>query len=629
MITVGRARIAQSAAELPCPSKIQNLYLDLETTSFDDDEKALDPWAGDRALGIAATWDDCPEAFYAPLRHEDGRWNIDRDQAMKWASDLLDNSKRWINHNIKFDAHFLRHDGVIPSPSLELIDTMTQSKMVDSDRMSHKLKPLCRDRLGMEMDEEVRLKAYLKSAKSKDYGIAPADMIGEYACMDVIGNRALSINLDASMHADLAKGWAIERQLTSVLLDMETVGMRIDATQCKIESLKSMREMVRAATRVSELIGRELTDSNQCIYGILIDYLGLPVLSWDEGKPSFNKDALKLYAGHPDVVFDERSAEVVACIRSYRTESHFNGLFAQALLEKRDSNDVVHPSYNQLVRTGRMSCSRPNAQQFSPRAKRLLIPREGCSFLVVDASQIEFRLIVHYLNDQEAIKAYAENPLTDFHQWVADLCGVARGPAKTLNFSMAYGAGRKNVTGQLVANKDIMASVGAAVDAEIASGAIDTKHRATRYAALCSERASKLYDLYHARLPVKLLAEKMASVCRGRGYIKTLYGTHRNLPNEHAHRAGNSAVQGSAGYLVKDRMNATAERNYDVVRNAGIHMLAQVHDELVFEGPTKEIEDVRIQDSIVSLLCKPDLSLRVPIMWTRGTSPKNWAEAKH
>ena len=75
----------------------------------------------------------------------------------------------------------------------------------------------------------------------------------------------------------------------------------------------------------------------------------------------------------------------------------------------------MHPDYNQTVRTGRMSCRRPNAQQLSKEAKELILPFDNQHFVSFDESQVEFRLIVHYIQDSKAIEAFNENPDTDFH----------------------------------------------------------------------------------------------------------------------------------------------------------------------------------------------------------------------
>lgn len=124
-----------------------------------------------------------------------------------------------------------------------------------------------------------------------------------------------------------------------------------------------------------------------------------------------------------------------------------------------------------------MSCKRPNAQQLSKAAKKLIWPDEGMELLSCDYSQVEFRIIVHILRDPECIAAYAKDPDTDFHSWVAEMCHIARDPAKNVNFAIGYGASKRKVTTMLAGNMDLMGELGGEVDRMIAEGHIEEGRR--------------------------------------------------------------------------------------------------------------------------------------------------------
>src|SRR5690606_38245884 len=134
----------------------------------------------------------------------------------------------------------------------------------------------------------------------------------------------------------------------------------------------------------------------------------------------------------------------------------FNNLFLESYKTKH-VNGYLHPTFNQVVRTGRLSCGDPNMQQSNEAARNLIIPHEeGESILSVDYSQIEYRTIVHYINDRRAIAAFEKDPDTDFHDYVAKDIGVHRKPAKTLNFQNAFGAGVRKMEMALSAIPEIV-----------------------------------------------------------------------------------------------------------------------------------------------------------------------------
>ena len=612
----GRAIIVERAEDLPDLTGARNVFMDVETTSFNDNEMALNPWKGHRIAGVAVTVDDDPRAWYAPCRHQSGP-NLDPAVVAKWCGDILRTAGQWTNHNVKFDAHFLAADGV--DVSCTMADTVVLAKMIDSDARTHSLKPVCRDWLGLDMGEEVRLKAWLRGAGSKDYGAAPSDLVGEYACVDVLANRELYRWLMERLPEEAEELWATEQALTKVLFSMEQRGMMIDEQRCRIEQVKSLRRMVDCGDRVREWTGLELVNSPQFMHEVLCVQLGLPVLARTEnGGPSFDKHALKLYAGHPEVVTDDRAREVLDTLLEYRTESQFKGLFCDSFLDKA-VDGVMHPSYNQLVRTGRMSCSDPNSQQFNKRAKSLIVPRGA--FFSTDASQIEFRVIAHYIKDEDVIQAYAGDRGTDFHQWVADLCGIDRSPAKTINFAMAYGAGKRRITQELSGNKKIMEEVGAAIDAD---DTVRHEDRAREYAKRCERRAAEIFRDYHERLPgLKSTAERATDATKRRGWVRNLFGRRRHLPLVGAHKAFNSLVQGCAMDIIKNRMVAL----HNSAELAGCHIIANVHDELLIEGPPEIIEDPKWQEGVLDVLRESCGGMRVPIEWDRGTSRRSWADA--
>ena len=610
----GVCKIVESVEELPSMVGVSVVYADVETNG-------LYPYLGHRVCGIAVLRDDEECAYYVPIRHKSHRWNLPMDAVLKWMQDVAAVPK-WVNHNVKFDAHFFAQDGALFQG--ELIDTVVLSKIYDSDKMSHKLEDLVSDYLGVRLDKD-RIARYCKNLGQKkdelDYSAVPADMLGEYACIDVLATRELYRFLKRNLHEELNRTIELEHKLTPVLFDMERAGLLVDPLELKVESVKTLQSMIASSTELCSLAGREFTNSNQCIYDILVNQLQLPVLAWndtDEGEEPgacFDKDALKLYSIHPKVLQDPKTARIIELIQLYRTEAQFKSLFLESYEFYKDRANKLHPSYNQIVRTGRMSCKEPNFQQLNKRAKKLIHPEPGKVFLSCDASQIEFRLIVHYIEDVDAIRAYNENPDTDFHQFMADLCGVKRKQAKNMNFAVGYGAGKKKVLSMLMSDPDIME--------DVSRKAIETGRD---YAELCEEHANFIYHGYHERMPgIKRTAYEAQRACEHRGFVFNLIGRRRHLPRKHARKAFNTVVQGSAMDLIKYKMVELSPRYNARLREARIDLLINVHDELVWSGSPAAIQAHHAY--IGERLCEPPVPLLVPLRWSSGVSEKNWAEA--
>lgn len=628
---LGLAQIVEDISELPDLSGASRMFLDVETTGFSDDREAFNPYQGDRICGIAVTVDNHPHAWYVPFRHRDKDWNLPLDNVQRWIK-TLPASSEWINHNVKFDAHFMRHDGY--EHQGRMVDTVVLAKMIDSDRMGHALKPLCREWLGLDMDEATRVDSYLNGLKKgnkkcKDFGAVPADILGEYACMDTLGNRELYRYLCQRKESGFADVWETEILLTPVLYDMECTGMRGDVLAIKREAVTVITRILEIHEEIANITGIEFTDSNVHLFDILCVQMGLPPIAFnEEGNASFDKNALAGYTIHPAVLADEKLKRLIDLIIECRRESTFNGLFLQTYLELMDDDGFLHPSFNQLVRTGRMSCRRPNAQQLNKRAKRLMIPPEGYGILRADASQIEFRLIAHYLNDEETLRAYRENPDTDFHQWVADSAHTNRAAGKTLNFAMGYGAGKKKVTASLSSNPDIMLEVGETVAQLVASGKIDPSAQESEFRRLCGERAEEVYYGYHERFPqLKKVTNLAARRARLRGYVFNVFGRRRHLPARAAHKAFNTVVQGGAMDFIKTRAVALAPRYNREMRELGILPFVNVHDELAWYVPLEVGPDPAVCKMIDTELCHQPVPLRLPFTWDMGWSSRHWAEA--
>jgi DNA polymerase-1 len=609
-------KIVQDESELPRLEGI-NLYLDLETTSGDPSKTSINPWHHCKIAGVCIAVDNS-DVFYVPLGHFQGR-NID---ARQWLVDTMRRTRVWVNHNVKYDAHVVENETGYRYEG-KLVDTITLAKLYYSDRYSYSLDALCEEWLHDNKQTDL-LAPYL--VDNKDYGRIPIDILGAYGGYDVILNRRLFKFLQDNMHDDCRNLANIEVGVTGILYETERLGMRIQPNMLKAMNIHYIQEMFKLEHKILDTTGYNIRPHvNDDCYDLLCNGYGLPVVRWTnedddekDSNPSFNKDALQAYLAMPGA-----PTEVVEMLLAYRQMNTFRSLFLETYIHLH-VDGILHPDYNQTVRTGRMSARRPNAQQLNKNAKKLILPHEGHSFLSVDYSQIEFRLIVHYIQNQAAINSYCKNPDTDFHTWVAEMCHIPRRPAKNVNFCMGYGGGKAKLLSMLSAEPTLVEEIKSKIDAAIEKGTVNKEQAMTLFEAAAGKRALDVYKKYHDALPELRPTSYRAGVrAKDRGYVYNLFGRRRYLPPYKSHIAFNALNQGTAADIMKERLVAV----HQVCKDLGIAIAAVVHDEVLFHGPTDVIDDPRTVHKVIECLEQPEVDLSLPLRCSYGTSAQSWYHA--
>lgn len=619
--------IVSSVGELPEPSRIRDLFADSETISGDRKRGGNNPYGGDRAVGWGITHDGNPMAYYAPLRHSavgnnlfsEATPNLDIDQFNRWLSDAMKSCRQWTNHNLKFDAHVAWVDGV--EPARRMRDTLTLAKLVDQQRREsgYGLKPLGRSWLKIQTEERDDVDAELKRLKTKDFGAVDASIMGRYACSDVHINRDLATFIEGHRYPGDEIVWEMEIALTRALFDIERRGIRVDEN--RLAELRTKHETLMGEI-VDEIarLGYEVDVSKPSkLQDFVFNRLMLPVVAKTKrGRPSVGNDAIAIYLTEPRVLADPKMKRFFELLDVYRHSSQFVSLYANGW-PPWITDGVLHSLYNQSVSTGRMSCTNPNMQQLSGEAKLCIVPAPGNGFISRDYSQVEYRMIGVVCNDKRIIRAYSEDRTTDFHQLVADMCGIDRKPAKNVNFGISFSMGEPGLLRQL---------------------------RRTLGEEATAEQAEKILADYHRQFPlVKRTSNAAKKIAQGRahfqdgryGYVKTLYGRRRGLrynryrdrPKAHqideTRLAFNTVIQGTAADIMKE---AAVRLEADpIIRDAGVTVRAIVHDEFLFEGPIASIRDRRLVEHIDRVMCSPSINLSVPLLSSGGRSVRNWKAA--
>ncbi|MBI3333383.1 MAG: DNA polymerase I [Candidatus Omnitrophica bacterium] len=407
----------------------------------------------------------------------------------------------------------------------------------------------------------------------------------------------------------------VEIPLSLVLARMELAGIVVDRGELEALSKEMNRTLERLREGIHRHTGAEVNlNSPRQLAEVLFERLKLPVVKRTKTGPSTDEGVLRrLSALH----------ELPAKILEYREMFKLSSTYVEALPRLvHPRTGRIHTSFNQTIAaTGRLSSSGPNLQNIPIRTevgrqiRRAFVPSDaGSVLLAADYSQIELRILAHLSQDQELMESFRRGQ--DVHRVTAaeifsvDPGSVAdeqRAVAKTINFGIVYG----------------MSAFGLAKELGIDEGE----------AGAFIERYFARYDGVHRYL-IRSLEE-----ARERGYSVTLLNRRRYIPElaskeiavrQFAERTAiNTPIQGSAADLIKVAMIALESAL--AAEGLSSRMLLQVHDELIFEVPRKELERMRslVKEIMESpaLLGRP-IRLSVPIL-VNLKEGKNWLDASH
>lgn len=373
----------------------------------------------------------------------------------------------------------------------------------------------------------------------------------------------------------------MELPLVPILVEMERCGIAVDLAGLATLSRELYERIVALEAEIYQVAGRSFNiASTQQLASVLYDDLGLAAGRRTKTGRSTDADTLEALRGaHP----------IVDLVLEWRQLSKLKSTYVDVLPLLVEADGRVHTSFHQTVAaTGRLSSSDPNLQnvpirsEWGQRVRACFVAGEESSVLVsVDYSQIELRVLAHLSGEPELVEAFARGE--DIHRrTAADVYGVdpqsvtleQRRIAKVVNFGVVYG----------------LSEFGLARDT-----------------GMSQEEARAYITRYFESFPgVAAYLERIRTFARERGYVETLFGRRRYLPDIHAanralrqaaeRMAVNMPIQGTAADIMKLAM-IRCRRG---LRQAGLRsrMLLQVHDELVLEAPGDEL------DAVVAVVCE-------------------------
>lgn len=572
------------------------IAFDTETTGIDANEAEL--------VGMSFSF-EATKAYYVPV-------SSNRDEALATVlpfKTVLENPNiEIIGQNIKYDALIMKWHGIELQGSY--FDTMIAHYLCEPD-LRHKLDYLAESYLHYKpvAIESLIGKRGKNQLSMRDVSI---EKVTEYAAEDADITLQLKPVLQEMLKENSAEQLfkELEMPLVRVLTDMEFEGVRIDAQFLNNYSTVLQQQIKEKEESIYEKAGVRFNIASPKQVGeILFDKMKIPY-RWKKtksGQYSTNEEKLSELA---------QDHAYVQEILDFRKLSKLKSTYVDALPKLINSKTGrVHSSFNQArAATGRLSSENPNLQNIPIRdeagreIRKAFIPRdENYILLAADYSQIELRLIAEIANEKAMLEAFQAGH--DIHQaTAAKVYGVSleevtseqRRNAKTVNFSIIYGAGATNLSKQLnIKRKD----------------------------------AKILIDNYFAQYQdLKKYMDKTVEQCRENGYVTTLMGRRRELRDINSRNALartnaervaiNTPIQGSAADMIKVAMiqihQALKQGNFKT------KMIMQVHDELVFDVYKPELETVK---PIIEKMMKNAIpNLQVPILVGMDTG-ENWLEA--
>jgi len=535
-------------------------------------------------------------------RHVYLPWETARqhDVLLSW---LADSSRTKIGYDVKAATVALRRHGVRAAGFT--FDILLASYLLNPSESTHELSDVVRRKLDGSLPDDESF--YGKGQKRRQPG---EDELARHLARKTAAMVRLHPLLveeldDAQMMSLFAE---LEMPLSRVLADMECVGVKVDRERL-VRLGEELKEQLDSLTQeIYDLAGTEFNiNSPKQLGEILYDKLGLPVLKKTKTGYSTSADVLeKLAPQH----------EIVEKILHFRQVGKLISTYVEGLLKEIDpETGKIHTRFNQTITaTGRLSSTEPNLQNIpirleeGRRIRQVFVPSEpDWLILSADYSQIELRVLAHLSGDENLKEAFVRD--MDIHTKTAmDVFGVSeeevtplmRRHAKAVNFGIVYGISDYGLSQNL---------------------------------NIPRKKAAEFIERYFASYPgVKAYMDRVVEQAKQDGYVTTMLNRRRYLPDIRSRNynlrsfaertAMNTPIQGTAADIIKSAM----VRMDEVLKAKGAQsrMLLQVHDELIFEVPTSELDWMK---ETVREVMEGTMALSVPLKVDVHHGP-TWYQAK-
>lgn len=540
------------------------MAFDTETTGFSESAEAV---------GFSFSY-EIKKAYYVPIIAE-GKEYLKKEYVRDLFNRYFASGKiRVIGQNIKYDLKILWNLGT-DIKTIEA-DTMVAAWMVESNQAQFSLDMLARRYLNYDM---ISFDSIVE--KGGQFSDLPLSKAVTYSAEDAdITLRLYFILLKRLKEEGIESTFReIEIPLIPILAKMERNGILISDE--KMEALKSEtdRKVKELEERIFTLAGHSFNlNSTQQLAAVLFDELGLEAGKKTQRGYSTDSETL-------ETLKKNGAGEIVEKILDYRMLSKLKSTYIDVLPTLKAEDGRIHTSFLQTgTATGRLSSRNPNLQNIPVRSddgrliRSAFVPSAGNVFISADYSQIELVMLAHMTGDAELKKAFIDG--LDVHRYTAslifnkkveDVSAKERQVAKAINFGIMYGMSAFRLSNEL---------------------------------SISRKEADNFISLYFERYSsIKAFVEKTVKDAEKNGYVTTLMGHRRTIAGINSKNkteksaaervAVNTVIQGSASEVMKKAMIALSEKDRG-------YLLLQVHDELIFECPESEKDDVmkRVKDTM-------------------------------
>ena len=549
------------------------------------------------------------EGCYIPLKHEyEGcPTQIDLELAVSIIGSSIEKNKhKAVGQNLKFDIPILARHGI----ALDTFhaDTMLMSYVLNSTATRHGMDKLAEFYLNYTT---VKYKEVTGTAsKQINFSAVEIEVASNYAAEDAditlrLFNKLENLLKDKPTQLKLLND--IEYPLVHVLSKIEQNGAKIDKDKLAEHSKELSEKIADLSAQAFVISGEEFNlDSPKQLLEILYEKLKLPILKkTPKGQPSTNEETLQRLS---------EEYELPGIILQYRTLAKLKSTYTDSLIKiENPLTKRIHTSYQQAVTsTGRLSSTEPNLQNIpirtaeGRRIREAFVPEKGNVLISADYSQIELRIMAHLSKDKNLTHAFNNN--LDIHSaTAAEVFGVnledvtqdQRRSAKAINFGLMYGMSAFGLTRQL----DI------------------PRAEAQKYLDTYFERYTGVKD-YIANTKAQAKEDMFVETIMGRRLYLNEINAGNGLRRQAAERAAiNAPLQGSAADIIKKAMIDI--QDFLEKEMPKVKVIMQVHDELIFEAPKENAEEVL---STMKGMMEKAVKLDIPLIADAAIGD-NWNEA--
>jgi DNA polymerase I-like protein with 3'-5' exonuclease and polymerase domains len=590
------------------------IALDIETCDPDLKKLGAGPRRDGKILGTSiavkgASWYFIDKKSYEELGRSnqivEGPNIISCDKSFyKWLKSYED--RIFLGANFLYDLDYLQYEGFNPC---KVLDVQIAEPLIDENQVKYSLDFIGKKYLGHGKKKD-EIQEYcdthgLKGDPRKHLYKMPSDLVGKYAKIDTeVTLQVFEKQLAILKDQELIDVFDMEMRLFPMLRRMKKTGVRISRKKLYEVDDKYTEKISASQKELDKLAGFSVNVNSGKDLKKAFDKFGY--------EYSFNEltENMKEKGKDPNPCFNSKFlgsckhglGKHALTVRNYSSiKSKFVDGLDKFIVEGRlhcDFNPMKSDEYGTV--SGRFSSSKPNLQQmpshvpeFKNDIRSLFLPEDGYLWGRGDESQIELRMLAHYgigPGSEELRQRLINNPNTDIHQECADMVGIERKPAKTINFGVVYGMGIAKLCFSL---------------------------------GLSLEEGKDVLNNYHLKLPfLRNTTRKVSEIAARRGFIRTILKRRRRFPDKNwCYKAANSLFQGTAAEVMKKMMVDAWESG--IFETLIPHLT--VHDELDYsKPPTKEGDEAVRELKYIAENC---IKFKVPLVFDIEEG-KNWGNLK-